>query len=94
MRAKSKNDTCAQAVGSVMSAQRKPRGRTPFPKRLVARIAAAVRAAGGGKVTLDPETGHYTILVTSAGEVSTDNAPGNDLDNWIATRGKKDARSA
>jgi hypothetical protein len=23
--------------------------------------------AGGGKVTLDPETGHYTILVASEG---------------------------
>jgi hypothetical protein len=76
-----------------MSDQRKPRGSTRFPKREVIRITEAVREGGGGKVTLDPETGRYTILVASKGEVSTDDAPGNDLDNWIATRGK-DARSA
>jgi hypothetical protein len=75
-----------------MSDQRKPRGRARIRKREVTRLTEAVREAGGGKFTLDPETGHYTILVASKGEVSTDNAPGNDLDNWIATRGK-DARS-
>ena len=73
--------------------QRKPRGRARIRKRELTRVAEAVREAGGGKFMLDPETGQYTILVASKGEVSTDNAPGNDLDNWIATRGK-DARSA
>jgi hypothetical protein len=77
----------------VMSDQRKPRGLARFREREVTRITKAVRVAGGGKVTLDPETGQYTILVASKGEVSTDNASGNDLDNWMATRGK-DARSA
>jgi hypothetical protein len=76
-----------------MSAQRKPRGFARFREREVTRITKAVRVAGGGKVTLDPETGHYTILVAGKGEVSTDNGPGNELDNWIATRGK-DACSA
>jgi hypothetical protein len=76
-----------------MSGQRKPRGRGRVRGREVVRITKAVREAGGGKVTIDPETGRYTILVASKGEVSTDDAPGNDLDNWIATRGK-DARSA
>ena len=77
-----------------MSDQRKPRGRARVRGREIVRIAKAVREAGGGEVRLNPETGLYTILVTSAGEVSTDNTPGNDFDNWIATRGKKDARSA
>jgi hypothetical protein len=77
-----------------MSDQRKPRGRARIREREVTRVTKPVREAGGGKVTLDPETGHYTILVASKGEVSTDNATGSDLDNWIATRGKKDARSA
>jgi hypothetical protein len=55
-----------------MSKPRKPRGSTRFPKREVTRITEAVRVAGGGKVTLDPETGHYTILVASEGGAPPD----------------------
>jgi hypothetical protein len=34
--------------------------------------------AGGGKVTLDPETGRYTIVVASEGEgTPPDNNPDN-----------------
>jgi hypothetical protein len=76
-----------------MANPRKPRSVARFRGREIVRITKAVRVAGGGKVTLDPETGHYTILVAGKGEVSTDNGPRNELDNWIATRGK-DARSA
>ena len=72
-----------------MSGQHKPRGNGRFRGRESVRIFKAVRQAGGGKVTLDPETGLYTILVASEGEDSPDNAPGNDLDNWIAKRAKK-----
>ena len=45
--------------GSGMSDQRKPRGLARFREREVTRITKAVRVAGGGKVTLDPETGRY-----------------------------------
>jgi len=48
-----------------MSDQRKPRGLARFREREVTRITKAVRVAGGGKVTLDPETGRYTIVVAS-----------------------------
>ena len=51
-----------------MSDQRKPRGLARFREREVTRITKAVRVAGGGKVTLDPETGRYTIVVASEGE--------------------------
>jgi hypothetical protein len=51
-----------------MSDQRKPRGLARFREREVTRIAKAVRVAGGGKVTLDPETGRYTIVVGREGE--------------------------
>ena len=61
-----------------MSNQRKPRGPARFREREVTRIAKAVRGAGGGKVTLDPENGRYTIVVASAGEgTSPDNNPDN-----------------
>jgi hypothetical protein len=54
-----------------MSDQRKPRGLARFREREVTRITKAVRVAGGGKVTLDPETGRYTIVV--AGETAGPN---------------------
>ena len=77
-----------------MSKPRKPRGSTRFPKREVTRITEAVRVAGGGKVTLDPETGRYTILVASEGSAPPDSTTrGSDLDHWIAKRGK-DAHQA
>jgi hypothetical protein len=63
-----------------MSKPRKPRGSTRFPKREVTRITEAVRVAGGGKVTLDPETGHYTILVASEGGAPLDTTTENPWD--------------
>ena len=60
-----------------MSDQRKPRGLARFREREVTRITKAVRVAGGGKVTLDPETGLYTIAVASEGEGTPDNNPDN-----------------
>jgi hypothetical protein len=73
-----------------MSQPREPRGRVRFRERESARLARAVRAAGGGKITLDPETGTYTVEI--AGEVPTAApASDSDLDNWIA---KRDARPA
>jgi hypothetical protein len=36
--------------------------------------------AGGGKVTLDPETGHYTILVASEGGARPDTITENPWD--------------
>ena len=51
-----------------MSKPRKPRGFARFREREVTRITKAVRVAGGGKVTLDPESGRYTIVVASEGE--------------------------
>jgi hypothetical protein len=61
-----------------MSDQRKPRGLARFREREVTRITKAVRVAGGGKVTLDPETGRYTIVVESEGEGTP---PDNNTDN-------------
>ena len=61
-----------------MSDQRKPRGVARFREREVARITKALRGAGGGKFTLDPETGLYTIAVASKGEgTPPDNNPAN-----------------
>jgi hypothetical protein len=77
-----------------MSKPRKPRGSTRFPKREVTRITEAVRVAGGGTVTLEPETGHYRIVVASKGAAPPDTTTrGSDLDHWIAKRGK-DAHQA
>jgi hypothetical protein len=63
-----------------MSKPRKPRGLARFREREVTRIAKAVRVAGGGKVTLDPETGHYTILVASEGGPRPDTISENPWD--------------
>ena len=41
--------------------QRKPRGHALIRGRETVRIIKAVRQAGGGEVTLNPETGLYTI---------------------------------
>jgi len=59
-----------------MSKPRKPRGLARFREREVTRITKAVRVAGGGKVTLDPESGRYTIVVASEGM-----PPDNNTDN-------------
>jgi len=40
-----------------------PRGRVRFREREAARLARAVREAGGGKITLDPRTGTYTVVI-------------------------------
>ena len=59
-----------------MSDQRTPRGFARCREREVTRITKAVRVAGGGKVTLDPESGRYTIVVASEGM-----PPDNNTDN-------------
>jgi hypothetical protein len=74
-----------------MSKPRKPRGSTRFPKREVTRITEAVRVAGGGKVTLDPETGHYTILVASEGGAPSDTTTANPWDAVYAADSKRPA---
>ena len=75
----------------VMSRPRKPRGSTRFPKRELTRITEAVRRAGGGKVTLDPATGHYTILVASQGGAPPDTTTANPWDAVYATDPKRPA---
>ena len=77
-----------------MSDQRKPRGLDRFRERELSRVTRAVREAGGGTVTLEPETGHYRIVVGSKGAAPSDTTTrGSDLDHWIAKRGK-DAHQA
>jgi len=77
-----------------MSKPRKPRGLARFRERELSRVTRAVREAGGGTVTLEPETGHYRIVVASKGAVPSDTTTrGSDLDHWIAKRGK-DAHQA
>ena len=91
---KSKNDTCAHSGEGVMSDQRRPRGFARFREREVTRITKAVRVAGGGKVTLDPESGRYTIVVASEGEGMP---PDNNTDNpWdeVLTDAADEKRSA
>ena len=74
-----------------MSDQRKPRGFARFREREVTRITKAVRVAGGGKVTLDPETGHYTILVASGGGAPPDTTTANPWDAVYAADSKRPA---
>lgn len=64
----------------VMSDQRKPRGLARFREREVTRITKAVRVAGGGKVTLDPETGRYTITVSKGEGTPPDSNAANPWD--------------
>jgi len=71
-----------------MSDQRKPRGFARFREREVTRITKAVRVAGGGKVTLDPESGRYTILVPSEG-MPPDNNTDNPWDEVYAADQKR-----
>ena len=74
-----------------MSDQRKPRGRGRFRGRESVRIFKAVREAGGGKVTLDPETGLYTISVASEGSAPPDTTTANPWDAVYATDSKRPA---
>ena len=71
--------------------RRKPRGFARFREREVTRITKAVRVAGGGKVTLDPETGHYTILVASEGDAPPDTITANPWDAVYDTDSKRPA---
>jgi hypothetical protein len=73
-----------------MSDQRKPRGFARFREREVTRITKAVRVAGGGKVTPDPESGRYTIVVASEGEgMPPDNNTDNPWDEVYAADQKR-----
>ena len=71
-----------------MSDQRKPRGFARFREREVTRITKAVRVAGGGKVTLDPESGRCTIVVASEG-MPPDNNTDNPWDEVYAADQKR-----
>jgi lipoate-protein ligase A len=52
-----------------MSAE--PRGRVRFREREAARLARAVREAGGGTITLDPRTGTYKVVIGRDDEADT-----------------------
>ena len=67
---------------------RKPRSPGRFREREVARLTRAVREAGGGLVTLDPETGRYTIAVPP-GSGGTPPDTSNDLDRWTSGRARQ-----
>jgi hypothetical protein len=58
-----------------MSTPRRPRSLARFRESEVTRIAKAVSAAGGGKVTLDPSTGRYTIVIGATEADTTDENP-------------------
>jgi hypothetical protein len=62
------------------SEPRKPRNIVRFREREVARVTKAVREAGGGIVTLNPVTGHYTIVVAGEGGMPVDTATENPWD--------------
>jgi hypothetical protein len=56
-------------------------GPRPLPRARGYPHHQGLRVAGGGKVTLDPETGRYTIVVASEGtppDSNTDN-PWNEV---------------
>ena len=74
-----------------MSDQRKPRGHARIRGRETVRIIKAVREAGGGKVTLEPETGHYTILVASGDGAPPDTTTANPWDAVYAADSKRPA---
>jgi hypothetical protein len=72
-----------------MANPRKPRSVARFRGREIVRITKAVREAGGGKVTLYPETGHYTILVASEGGAPPDTTTANP---WDAVHAAADSK--
>jgi hypothetical protein len=65
-------------LGAFLTSKPSNRRGARFREREVTRITKAVRVAGGGKVTLDPESGRYTIVVASEGEGMP---PDNNTDN-------------
>jgi hypothetical protein len=71
-----------------MSDRRKPRGLARFREREVTRITKAVRIAGGGKVTLDPATGCFTIVVAS--ETTPTDMP--SINPWDSIRAEDSKR--
>ena len=69
--------TCAQAVGKASCPTNASRAASPASASERSPASTkAVRVAGGGKVTLDPESGRYTIVVASEGM-----PPDNNTDN-------------
>jgi hypothetical protein len=74
-----------------MSDQRKPRGHARIRGRETARIIKAVRQAGGGEVTLNPETGLYTISVASEAGAPPDTTAANPWDVVYAADSKRPA---
>ena len=70
---------------------RKPRGRARVRGRETARIIKAVRQAGGGEVTLNPETGLYKISVASEGGAPPDTTTANPWDAVYAANSKRPA---
>ena len=71
--------------------QRKPRGHARIRGRETVRIIKAVRQAGGGEVTLNPETGLYTISVPSEGRAPPDTTSANPWDVVYAADSKRPA---
>lgn len=59
-----------------------PRGEVRFREREMGRIARAVRDAGGGKITLNPKTGTYTVEISS--NAKADNAAVDEWDEALA----------
>lgn len=58
------------------------RNRVRFREREAARLVRAVREAGGGRITLDPRTGNFTVEIST--NVKADNADGNSWDEALA----------
>jgi lipoate-protein ligase A len=65
-----------------------PRGRVRFQEREAARFARAVRKAGGGRITLDPRTGTYTVVI-NGGDGGDDD---DDATEWNAATAKLQTR--
>jgi len=69
-----------------------PRQATRFREREAARLARAIRQAGGGKMTLDPKTGTYTVEISSNAKADdAEHGSGADLDDWMAKRNARPA---
>jgi len=71
-----------------MSQPREPRGQVRFREREAARLTRAIRQAGGGKMTLDPATGLYTIEI-AGDDVDDDNADPTDWESEIKSLQEK-----
>jgi len=57
------------------------RGQVRFREREAARLARAIRQAGGGKMTLDPRTGMYSVVI-GPGDEEADTAE-NEWDGML-----------